>query len=97
MASRDYYRLDVLNKRAAELQKVDAELGQVEHLLKLDEAGAASTCPACGALQARGAVFCWQCGTEIKTPTAPEAKPAPAPEPEAKPAAPPRAEGAPKR
>ena len=41
----------------------------IEHLLKLDEAGAASTCPACGALQARGAVFCWQCGNELKPPT----------------------------
>ncbi|HEX2358270.1 MAG TPA: hypothetical protein VHH72_00490 [Solirubrobacterales bacterium] len=97
MASRDYYRLDVLNKRAAELQKVDAELGQVEHLLKLDEAGAASTCPACGALQARGAVFCWQCGTEIKTPTATEAKSGTGSDPVAKPAASPRPEGAPKQ
>jgi hypothetical protein len=69
MASRDHYRLDVLNKQAARLQQVDAELGQIEHLLKLDQAGAAGTCPSCGALQARGAVFCWQCGNEVKPPT----------------------------
>jgi hypothetical protein len=66
MASRDHYRLDVLNKQAAKLQAVDAELGQIERLLKLGTAGAAGTCPACGALQARGAVFCWQCGNELR-------------------------------
>jgi hypothetical protein len=81
MASRDHYRLDVLNKQAAKLQEVDAELGQIERLLKLGTAGAAGTCPSCGSLQARGAVFCWQCGNELR-PTAkaseqsaPKAKP----------------------
>jgi hypothetical protein len=69
MASRDHYRLDVLNKQAARLQEVDAELGQIERMLKLGTAGAAGSCPACGALQARGAVFCWQCGNELR-PTA---------------------------
>ena len=24
------------------------------------------TCPSCGALHARGAMFCWQCGNELK-------------------------------
>ena len=76
MAARDHYRLDVLNKQAARLQQVDAELGQVERMLKMDEKGASGTCPSCGALQARGAVFCWQCGNELKPPTrpTPEAK-----------------------
>jgi hypothetical protein len=75
MASRDHYRLDVLNKQAARLQEVDAQLGQIEHLIKLDQAGAAGSCPSCGALQARGAVFCWQCGNEVKKPTGtPQAK-----------------------
>jgi uncharacterized Zn finger protein (UPF0148 family) len=66
MASRDHFRMDVLMKQAAKLQEVDAQLGQVERLLKLGEAGAAGTCPACGAMQARGAVFCWQCGKELR-------------------------------
>lgn len=65
MARRDHYRLDVLNKKAAELQKVDGELGQVERLLKMEQTGAAGECPTCGALAARGAVFCWQCGNEL--------------------------------
>jgi hypothetical protein len=81
MAARDHYRLDVLNKQAAKLQEVDAELGQIERLLKLGNAGAAGSCPACGALQARGAVFCWQCGNELK----PAAKPSDQPQPAASP------------
>ena len=78
MAARDHYRLDVLNKQAAKLQEVDAELGQIERLLKLGNAGAAGSCPACGALQARGAVFCWQCGNELKPAAKPSQKPKPA-------------------
>ena len=69
MASRDHFRLDVLNKQAAQLQEIDAELGQIEHVLKLDQAGATGACPSCGAMHARGAVFCWQCGNELKPPT----------------------------
>jgi hypothetical protein len=76
MAARDHYRLDVLNRYAAQLQEVDAELGQVERLLRLGEAGAAGSCPSCGALQARGAVFCWQCGNELKPSATPSQKPA---------------------
>jgi uncharacterized Zn finger protein (UPF0148 family) len=77
MAARDHYRLDVLNKQAAKLQEVDAELGQIERLLKLGEAGAAGSCPSCGALQARGAVFCWQCGNELRPGAKPETPKAP--------------------
>lgn len=65
MAVRDHFRLDVLLREAARLQEVDAELGEVERLLRLEEAGAAGTCPSCGALHSRGAVFCWQCGTQL--------------------------------
>jgi hypothetical protein len=75
MASRDHFRLDVLNKQAARLQEVDAQLGQIERVLKMDEAGAAGTCPKCGALQARGAIFCWQCGNELKPAAKPGQKP----------------------
>jgi predicted amidophosphoribosyltransferase len=52
-------------RRAAELQAVDAELAEVERLLRLDEAGAAGSCSACGALHARGATYCWQCGAQL--------------------------------
>lgn len=65
MAIRDHFRLDVLLKRAAELQALDAELGAVERLLRMEEAGAAGNCSACGALYPRGAGFCWQCGHDL--------------------------------
>lgn len=65
MARRDHFRLDVLVRAAARLQEVDAELAEAERLLRLEEAAAAGSCPACGALHARGAVFCWQCGEAL--------------------------------
>ncbi len=49
MASRDHFRLDVLTRHAAELQAVDAELAGVERMLRLEDAGAAGTCPNCNA------------------------------------------------
>ena len=65
MASRDHFRVDVLVRQSARLQQVDAELAEAERLLRLDQAGAAGSCPACGALHARGAVYCWQCGKDL--------------------------------
>jgi len=65
MARRDHFRLDVLVRTAARLQEVDAELAEAERLLRLEQAAAAGSCPACGALHARGAVFCWQCGEPL--------------------------------
>ncbi|HEY5976402.1 MAG TPA: hypothetical protein VIT85_00985 [Solirubrobacterales bacterium] len=65
MAIRDHFRLDVLTAKAADLQRVDAELAEVERMLKLDDAAAAGACGRCGALYARGAVFCWQCGNDL--------------------------------
>ena len=72
MAIRDHFRLDVISAQAAKLQQVDAELAEVERMLKLGQAGAAGACPACGALYAQGAVFCWQCGKGLMQ-RAPEA------------------------
>ena len=65
MAIRDHFRLDVLTRQAARLQQVDAELAEVERMLRLDQAGAAGACGSCGALHARGSVFCWQCGKDL--------------------------------
>ena len=67
MARRDHFRLDVLVRHAARLQEVDAELAEAERLLRLEEAAAGGTCASCGALHARGAVFCWQCGAPLDT------------------------------
>ena len=65
MARRDHFRLEVLTRRAAKLQQLDAELSEVERMLKLDQAGAAGACGNCGALYAQGSVFCWQCGKDL--------------------------------
>jgi hypothetical protein len=65
MAIRDHFRLDVLVKRAAKLQEADAELGEVERLIRMDETGTTGTCRSCGAVHSRGAVFCWQCGQPL--------------------------------
>lgn len=65
MARRDHFRLDVITKQAAKLQQLDAELGEVERMLKLDQAGAAGVCGSCGALYAQGSAFCWQCGKDL--------------------------------
>jgi hypothetical protein len=65
MAIRDHIRVDVLVRRAAILQDVDAELGEVERILHLEETGAAGSCASCGAPHSSGAVYCWQCGQPL--------------------------------
>lgn len=75
MATRDHYRLDVLSRRAAELQAADAELGEVERLLAAAEDGVVGTCRSCGAVHSRGAAFCWQCGHALVEGVTPPAAP----------------------
>ncbi len=65
MAIRDHYRLDVLARRAAELQQADAQLGEVERLLSAAEDGVGGTCRSCGAVHSRGAAYCWRCGSPL--------------------------------
>ncbi len=61
MAIRDHFRVDLLVRQAARLQEVDAQLGAVERLTRIDQGGAAGACPNCDALYARGAMFCSNC------------------------------------
>ncbi len=61
MAIRDHVRMDVLIERAAALQRLDAELGQIERMLETGASAAGGTCPSCGSIYARGAAFCAQC------------------------------------
>ncbi|MGZ4166244.1 MAG: zinc-ribbon domain-containing protein [Solirubrobacteraceae bacterium] len=66
MAIRDHVKMEVLIAKAAELQRVDSELSQVEHLLRGDGGGAiGGHCPQCGTAHARGAAFCSQCATPL--------------------------------
>jgi hypothetical protein len=65
MAIRDHYRLDVLARKASELQEVDAQLGEVQRLLATAEAGIHGQCRSCGAVHSRGAAYCWHCGAPL--------------------------------
>jgi hypothetical protein len=65
MAVRDQIHVEVLVKRAAVLQEADAELGEIERILKLEETGMAGTCPNCGSPHSTGASNCWQCGQPL--------------------------------
>ena len=65
MAIRDHVRLDVLTRKAAELQRVDAELLAVERLLELERSDAAGLCPSCGSPYGAGVRFCPQCGHSL--------------------------------
>jgi len=63
MAIRDHVKLDALTRKAAELQKVDQELGEVER--KLAESAAPGTCPSCDAAYEPGDKFCAECGRAL--------------------------------
>ena len=65
MAVRDHIRPEVIVQRAAVLQDVDAELSEVERILRMEETGAAGVCGVCRAPHSSGAVFCWQCGAGL--------------------------------
>jgi hypothetical protein len=65
MAIRDHYRLDVLARKASELQEADAQLGEVQRLLATAEAGIHGQCRSCGAVHSRGAAYCWHCGAPL--------------------------------
>jgi hypothetical protein len=78
MAIRDAFRLDVVVRRAAELQAVDAELTAVEGALGLAPGAAAATCANCGAPAPVGSAFCGHCGSSL-LPAAQAPRQAPAP------------------
>jgi hypothetical protein len=65
MAIRDRIRVEVLVQRAAVLQDADAELAEVERILRLEEKSTAGACAACGAPHSSGASYCWQCGQPL--------------------------------
>jgi hypothetical protein len=81
MAIRDHYRLDVLARKAAELQEADAQLGEVQRLLATTEAGIHGQCRSCGAVHSRGAAYCWHCGAPLMKEARPSVLPSEAPGP----------------
>jgi hypothetical protein len=71
MAIRDHVRMDVLTRKAAELQRVDADLLAVERMLELRRADAAGICPNCESPYGPADRFCPQCGQALVTAVAP--------------------------
>jgi len=67
MAIRDHVRLDVLTRKAAELQRVDADLLAAERALELARADAAGLCPSCQSPYGAADRFCPQCGHSLVT------------------------------
>jgi hypothetical protein len=65
MATRDRIQVDLLVRRAAVLQNADAELAEVERILRLDQTATAGECSSCGAPHSTGAAYCWQCGQPL--------------------------------
>ncbi len=65
MAIRDHVRMDVLTRKAAELQRVDAELLALERMLELERSDAAGNCPSCGTPYGHAVRFCAQCGHSL--------------------------------
>lgn len=70
MAIRDSVQMDVLIGKAAELQRLDGELGALEHLLEGGGQAIGGNCPQCGSLYAPGAAFCAQCAHPLTEATA---------------------------
>ena len=65
MAIRDHLKMDVLTRKAAELQRLDIELGELEERLELERSDTGA-CANCGAQYEPGARFCAQCGEQLE-------------------------------
>jgi hypothetical protein len=65
MAIRDRLQVDLLVRRAAALQDADAELNEVERILRSEQTATAGACAGCGAPHSSGAAYCWQCGRPV--------------------------------
>lgn len=67
MIVRNSIDVEVIVKRAVPLQDADAELSEVERILRMEQTGTAGVCASCSAPHSSGATFCWQCGKPILT------------------------------
>ena len=73
MAIRDHVRSDVLAAKAAEMQRTDIELSQVERILRGESAVVGADCAVCGTVAGKADVFCSQCGNPLQVPVHDEA------------------------
>ena len=67
MAIREHVNNDVLIRKAAEMQRIDAELTHIEAVLESGGSGA-GRCPTCDGLYAPGAAYCAHCGGPLADP-----------------------------
>jgi hypothetical protein len=65
MAIRNQVNVELLVRRAVALQDADAELSEVERIVRMEQTGTAGSCASCGAPHSMGATFCWQCGQPL--------------------------------
>jgi zinc-ribbon domain len=65
MAVRNQIDVELLVRRAVALQDADAELSEVERIVRMEQTGTAGSCTSCGAPHSMGATFCWQCGQPL--------------------------------
>jgi hypothetical protein len=65
MAIRNQVNVELLVRRAVALQDADAELSEVERIVRMEQTGTAGSCTSCGAPHSMGATFCWQCGQPL--------------------------------
>jgi len=65
MAIRNQVDVELLVRRAVALQDADAELSEVERIVRMEQTGTAGSCTSCGAPHSMGATFCWQCGQPL--------------------------------
>ncbi len=65
MTIRNQIKVEVLVKRAVALQDADAELSEVERIVRMEETGTAGSCSRCKAPHSSGATYCWQCGQPL--------------------------------
>ena len=65
MAIRNRMQVELLVRRAVALQDADAELSEVERIVRMEQTGTAGSCGNCGAPHSSGATFCWQCGQPL--------------------------------
>jgi len=68
MAIREHIRMEILMPKAAELQRLDSELGQLQRMIDTGIASIGGNCRACGGVYAPGAAFCAQCGSAVTGP-----------------------------
>jgi hypothetical protein len=64
MAIRDAVNPEILHGRVAALSRLDAELAQIDRVLRGEGGGMA--CPSCGALAGRADAFCSQCAAPLR-------------------------------